>query len=748
MDRSRSTISVTEQGVIVNKREPIPKSVRFEVFKRARFRCQYCGARQTDGDVTLHVDHVIPVSEGGTNDIQNLVAACASCNLGKGATRLDTAAMSAVLHASSDTHDDDVDDILDQWCELSQCETAGTDTSALREQLRTLISEYGKGEVMESVRVAGKRYIKYDLAGEPWLASVESGWDCIEKICGERRTQRTMQIDYICRILQNRFRGTGLDLTPFARTVVRDATARGWEMGAIARLVRGSGSWSEVCRGLATESGAQDSHPPLSITPTTSKSLLDLCSNSHASPPQIRDLVLRGANVDEADRDGLRPLHRAVDAHCNPDVLTTLVEAGASLELLDDNGETPLHRAAWMGQSVLVRTLVDLGSNVDVKDSLGHTPLFQASYCLTYRGNRLRSRCVDVLAALIAGGADINVECDGDTALCALVRNEAVSEADLLVSAGADVNKCADGGETPLHIAASNSSGTMVAGLIRAGANVNAVTDNPEWWGVGRTPLHCAALDASSCEILELLLRAGAVVNHPDSEGDTPLHIAAGNKAPIATQVLLSYGADVHACSVRGETPLHVASRNRVTAIMRMLLAAGGHLHAQDKEGKTPLHEAACSNDNPDGVAVLCGSGADVKAGDDDGWVALHYAAWNNTNPRVLLALLEAGTDVGTVDNAGLTALHCAACGNPNPEVLVTLLAEGANLSAVDSGKGTPLHHAASANPEPQVLVTLLEAGADVFAVDEHGHTAVDYARQNRGLRDTDALRRLEDLCH
>lgn len=38
----------------------------------------------------MHVDHVLPVSEGGTNDIGNLVTACSDCNLGKGASIIDT----------------------------------------------------------------------------------------------------------------------------------------------------------------------------------------------------------------------------------------------------------------------------------------------------------------------------------------------------------------------------------------------------------------------------------------------------------------------------------------------------------------------------------------------------------------------------------------------------------------------------------------------------------------------------------
>lgn len=63
------------------KREPIRKSLRFEVFKRDSFICQYCG--QKAPDVVLEVDHITPVSSGGDNDVLNLVTACKACNAGK-----------------------------------------------------------------------------------------------------------------------------------------------------------------------------------------------------------------------------------------------------------------------------------------------------------------------------------------------------------------------------------------------------------------------------------------------------------------------------------------------------------------------------------------------------------------------------------------------------------------------------------------------------------------------------------------
>lgn len=68
------------------KRIPLTKKTRFEVFKRDSFTCQYCGAKAPD--VVLEVDHIIPVKEGGTNDILNLITSCKACNSGKSCRKL------------------------------------------------------------------------------------------------------------------------------------------------------------------------------------------------------------------------------------------------------------------------------------------------------------------------------------------------------------------------------------------------------------------------------------------------------------------------------------------------------------------------------------------------------------------------------------------------------------------------------------------------------------------------------------
>ena len=59
-----------------------PAFTRFNVFLRDSFSCQYCGNEFNAEDLTF--DHVIPRVRGGRTTWDNVVTACAPCNLRKG----------------------------------------------------------------------------------------------------------------------------------------------------------------------------------------------------------------------------------------------------------------------------------------------------------------------------------------------------------------------------------------------------------------------------------------------------------------------------------------------------------------------------------------------------------------------------------------------------------------------------------------------------------------------------------------
>lgn len=100
------------------------KRLRFEILRRDNHTCRYCGGSAPD--VILTVDHVIPVSLGGSDDPSNLVAACKDCNAGKTSSNpdaplVDTVADDALRWAAAmkqaaaelASADDAIEDILD-----------------------------------------------------------------------------------------------------------------------------------------------------------------------------------------------------------------------------------------------------------------------------------------------------------------------------------------------------------------------------------------------------------------------------------------------------------------------------------------------------------------------------------------------------------------------------------------------------------------------------------------------------------
>ena len=62
-------------------RNPVPGSIRYEVLKRAKSRCELCGISMEEK--ALEVDHIVPKNNGGKDSIDNYQALCYSCNANK-----------------------------------------------------------------------------------------------------------------------------------------------------------------------------------------------------------------------------------------------------------------------------------------------------------------------------------------------------------------------------------------------------------------------------------------------------------------------------------------------------------------------------------------------------------------------------------------------------------------------------------------------------------------------------------------
>jgi 5-methylcytosine-specific restriction protein A len=62
----------------------IPTDVREKIFERNNYQCQSCQKIDITAK-SLQIDHIIPLAQGGTNDMSNFQTLCAKCNRGKSA---------------------------------------------------------------------------------------------------------------------------------------------------------------------------------------------------------------------------------------------------------------------------------------------------------------------------------------------------------------------------------------------------------------------------------------------------------------------------------------------------------------------------------------------------------------------------------------------------------------------------------------------------------------------------------------
>jgi hypothetical protein len=206
-------------------REPIRKSMRFEVFKRDLFTCQYCGRKSPD--VVLEIDHITPVANGGDNDILNLVTACRACNAGKSDRALsDTAVvekaraqaedleerrhqleMIAQWHLSLvDIESQAVAQLERLWFEAVHAESGTCLVNSARDEVRRWSKSYGYERVCQAIVKAANTLLRTGLQHD--IEERSSAFWSIPKICAVMRAEDhdpgVGRLFYIRGILRNR----------------------------------------------------------------------------------------------------------------------------------------------------------------------------------------------------------------------------------------------------------------------------------------------------------------------------------------------------------------------------------------------------------------------------------------------------------------------------------------------------------------------------------------------------------------
>lgn len=159
-------------------RKAISKRLRFEVFKRDSFTCQYCGSKAPD--VILNVDHIIAIKNGGKNDLLNLVTACFSCNSGKSDKKLSDNSMVVIQNKQQSIASQRTEQIklMAKWAnetiqaqelELSVIESTINahlksankivNPTFLNTELKKSLKKYGLASVLQAIQKSQVQYL-------------------------------------------------------------------------------------------------------------------------------------------------------------------------------------------------------------------------------------------------------------------------------------------------------------------------------------------------------------------------------------------------------------------------------------------------------------------------------------------------------------------------------------------------------------------------------------------------------------
>ena len=238
-------------------RKAISKKVRFSVFKRDLFTCQYCGRKSPD--VVLEIDHIKPVCKGGDNSVINLITSCFDCNRGKKGEGLsenmeikkqeselaDQFQKMQEFIATSKIRDEAIalDDKIKKYVCVKWCKMTNRGISELgQKKALALVKKYGLAAYIDAMETSVNQYL--DQTSE----SAEKTFKFIAKILNVRRLQQDnpelSEIYYIRGIIVKRFGFLENQKWQIASDL-KAAMANGYDAETLKDLAKHSSNYTE-----------------------------------------------------------------------------------------------------------------------------------------------------------------------------------------------------------------------------------------------------------------------------------------------------------------------------------------------------------------------------------------------------------------------------------------------------------------------------------------------------------------------
>ena len=414
----------------------------------------------------------------------------------------------------------------------------------------------------------------------------------------------------------------------------------------------------------------------VAVGPAFGQSLADLiqAGNRRTALDRIRTAGAggNGADVNEAQPDGTRPIHWAV-YKVDYELIEALIAKKAKVDVTNEFGASPLAEAAKLAEARMVKMLLDAGAGVE--------------------------------------GANQ----DGQSALMLAAKTGELTIVEMLVKAGANVNAVEKfQNQTPLMwaVTAPKNAGEMTKLLLSKGANLklralytdwpNQVSSEPraQYRPVGGLTALLYASRDGCYDCVEALIKSGADVNVPTPEGVTPLMVALDNDQNDVAKLLLDRGANPHVSDWWGRTALYIAVDRKASLVVGRGGAGGGGRGA---------------------AAVARGSGPAVSGMDI---INRLLAADVDPNAELSMHRPSRGGNSGRFadrqSSTGCTPLFRATQAG-DMEVVRALLAKGANPN-INAMGFTPFLLAAGVSqggggaPNTAIMDLMIQHGADVNA--------------------------------
>jgi ankyrin repeat protein len=463
------------------------------------------------------------------------------------------------------------------------------------------------------------------------------------------------------------------------------------------------------------------------------------------------------------------------------------IRAGADVNEAQPDGTRPIHWAVYRVDYELIQALIAKKARVDVSNEFGASPIAEAAKLAD-------AKMVKLL--LDAGAAPEGANADGETALMLAIKTGDLPVVEMLIKAGANVNAVEKfENQTPLMwaAAANKNSAEMVKMLLAKGADVkprahysdwpSQITSEPraQYRPVGGLTALLYAARNGCYECVAEIIGAGADVNVPTPEGVTPLMIALDNDHNEVAKLLLGHGANPYVWDWWGRTALYIAIDRKEAAGGGRGGAGGGRGAAGARGGGRAGAAPAAGTSGPpvsgmELITALLAADVNVNAalsfhrpsrggnsgrfGDNQlstGATPL-FRATQSSDTEVIRALLAKGADPN-INAMGFTPFLLAAGVSPggrggadgagNAALMDMMIEHGATVNAQVTGtrsysmrisyhpppdrEGTSALHAAAQAGRIESVKYLLEKGANPNLVDANGKKPIDLAGAGAG---------------